>query len=373
MKKIIYLLIISVFIISCSNDDTGSDTDKIATYKHQIRDLEKKIAEIEQNNKGDYTGLKIPVKVEQIELQPFSHEFVAAGELESVKEAFISPEINGQIIKIAVTEGNYVKKGQFLAKLNTVLIDKGIIELQAQLDLAKTVYEKQSKLWEKGIGSELQYLQAKNSFETLNSSMETLRAQKDLATITSPINGIIETIFQKTGELASPGMQLMQIVNLDELYVNVQLSEAYLPVINKGDIVKVSFPSYPGLVYEEPVYRTGNVINKQNRTFVVQIRIDNKDGKLKPNMLANITINDYNKEHAIVLPSILVREDMEGEFIFISEKDNGNDIAVKKYISTGRSSKDKTEIIEGLEAGDFIITNGYNNVSKGAVLNIIEN
>jgi len=375
MKKIILLLTISVFIISCSsNNDTQTDTDKISSYKHQIKELEQKIIDIEKANAGaEYTGLKIPVKVETISAQPFSHEFIAAGELESISEAFISPEINGQIIAIAVNEGQHVKKGQLLARLNTVLIDKSIIELEAKLDLALTINDKQTQLWEKGIGSELQYLQAKSNFETLSNSIETLKAQKDLATIKSPIDGIIEEIFQKTGELAAPGMQLMQIVDLDELFVSVQLSEAYLPIVKKGDVVNVTFPSYPGLNFEEKVYRTGNVINKQNRTFVVQIKINNKNGELKPNMLANITINDYNSLDAIVLPSIIIREDMIGSFIFVVGEENGNNIAVKKYIVPGRSFKDKTEIVDGLAVGDKIITEGYNNISKDAVIRIIEN
>lgn len=374
MKKIILLLSISIFIFSCSsNNENQSDTDKISSYKIQIADLEQKITNIEKDNEGgEYIGLKIPVKVESISSQNFSHTFVAAGELESIAEAFISPEINGQIISISVSEGDYVKKDQVLAKLNTIVIDKNIIEIESQLELARTIYEKQSQLWDKSIGSELQYLQAKNTYEGLINTIETLKAQRDLAIIKSPIDGVVEDVLQKKGELAVPGIQLMQIVNIDELYVSVQLSEAYLPVINKGNMVEVSFPSYPGIIYNEPVYRTGNVINKQNRTFIVQVKISNKDGKLKPHMLANITINDYNNEEAIVLPSILIKEDMTGSFIFVVGKDNGNDIAVKKYVVRGRSFEDKTEIIEGLLDGDKIITNGYNNVSKDAVIKIVK-
>ncbi len=373
MKNIISILIISLIIASCSNNGEVSNADKIRDYKHQIKDLEQKIAvEESELTLSEYNGIRIPVRVETLELQPFSHTFMATGELESVSEAFISPEVSGQIVSVNVKEGELVEKGQKLAKLNTVMTEKGIAELNSQISLAKTVHERQSKLWEKNIGSEIEYLQAKNSYESLLRGLETLQAQMALATIESPIDGIVEEVFLKKGELASPGMQLMQIVDINNLIVSVKLSETYLPIINKGDDVIITFPSYPDLVLNEKVWRTGNVINKANRTFIVEVKIDNGNGILKPNMLANMTINDYNSEGAIVLPSIFIREDMEGSFIFITEKENGNDIAVKKYIKTGRSSNDKTEIVDGLSAGDIVITDGYSNVSKGAVISIMD-
>jgi len=167
-------------------------------------------------------------------------------------------------------------------------------------------------------------------------------------------------------------MQFMQVVSINQLYVTLKLSEAYLPAVKKGDIVEITFPSYPGLIFHEPVYRTGNVINKQNRTFIVQIKIDNKDGKLKPYLLANVKINDYNASNAVVLPSIIIKEDSKGSFIYTITNNNGNIIASKKYIQTGRSYIDKTEVIEGLNIGDEIITTGYNNVSNGSVVTIVK-
>jgi len=374
MNRLIIITIISIFLLSCSsNDNNNSDTQKLESYKERVKDLNKKIAKIEEDNSNkEYSGLKIPVKVETVALQPFSHSFIATGEIESIKEAFISPEIAGQIISINVTEGQQVIKDQLLAKLNTVIIENTINEIKTQLSLAKTIYEKQTVLWNKNIGSERQYLQAKNNYDNLQNKLKTLNAQYNMALIKSPIDGIVEDIRLKKGELASPGMQFMQIVNIDELYVTLKLSEAYISSIKKGDIVDISFPSYPGLVYSEPVYRTGNVINKQNRTFIVQIKINNKKGKLKPYMLANININDYNVDKAIILPSIIIKTDMNGPFIYVIGKDNDNYVSNKKYIETGISYKDKTEVINGLNIGDVIITDGYNNVSDGSVVTVIE-
>lgn len=373
MNRIVLIIALSIFIVSCSsNDEKGSDAEKLKSYKEQVERLNRKISDLEKSGISvEYSGIEIPVKTEKITMQPFSHNFIATGELESIEDAFISPEVAGQITEIYVREGQHVKKGQLLAKLNTSIVEKNIIEIKSQLNLAKIVFDKQSSLWKRNIGSEIQYLEAKNNYEGLDNKLKTLEAQYNMSIIKSPIDGIIDDIFMKKGELASPGMQFMQIVNINQFYVTLDLSEAYISSIKKGDMVDISFPSYPGITYGEPVYRIGNVINKQNRTFIVQIRIDNKDGKLKPNLLANVKINDYNIDKAIVLPSIIIKEDMNGTFTYVVGKESGNDVAIKKYIKTGRSYRDKTEVLDGLVVDDIIITDGYNNVSNGSVVSVI--
>ncbi len=372
MKKlIISILSLGMLAASCSAPEKDIN-DQIRDYNSQITDLKVKVAELEKQNKGDYTGLKVPVRVETLTTRPFNHSFMASGEMEAVNEAYISPEISGQITSILVKEGNKVKKGQLLARLNTVIIDKNIVEVKEQLTLAETVYNKQANLWDQKIGSEIQYLEAKNNFNNLTNRLESLNAQRDMAFVKSPIEGIVETINLKKGELASPGMQFMQIVNIDNLLVSLQLSEAYISAIHEGDMVTITFPAYPDLIYNEPVYRIGNIINPQNRTFIAEIKVKNKNHLLKPNMLANVTINDYNVDNAIVVPSILIKEDMTGKFLFMLDTLDNNTIAEKHYIKTGRSFNDVTEVIEGLDVGDIIITDGYNNISNGFVVDIFE-
>lgn len=372
MNKILILLIaISIFATSCSEPEKDIN-EQIREYKTQITDLNIKVAELEKQNKNEYKGLRVPVKAEKISQKSFSHQFMASGELEAINEAFISPEISGQITDIYVNEGEEVKKGQLLAKINTIIIDNSIIEIKEQLALAKIVYNKQSKLWKQKIGSEIQYLEAKNNFDNLSNRLTSLNAQRNLAYIKSPIDGIVENINLKKGELASPGIQFMQLVNIDNLYVTLQLSEAHISSVKKGDSVVITFPPYPELSFSQPVYRTGNVINPQNRTFITEIKIDNNNHLLKPNMLANVKINDYNNEKAIVVPSILIKEDMSGKFIFLIDTIENNTIAKKQYIKTGKSFNDHTEIIDGINIGDIIITDGYNKVSNGFVVDIFE-
>ncbi len=373
--KITFLISISIFLFSCESAEKENPVVQIETYQKQVRDLNKKIEKLESSvsnaETNEYNGLKVSVQTEKLKLQSFSHFFVATGEMETVEEAFISPEVGGQIVAIYVKEGEKVNKGEVLAKLSTAVLEKSIQEVQSQLNLAEIVFKKQSALWEKQIGSEIQYLEAKNAYEGLQNKLETLRAQYNLAVIESPIDGVVEKIILKQGEMASPGMQFMQVVNMDQLYLTAQLSESHLPIIKKGDVVNITIPSIPGFELSKPVYRTGNVINKQNRTFEVQILLENPTGEMKPNMLANIEINDYNHDQAIVVPSILIKKDLNGSFIYMVATRDGNKVAQKVYITSGRSYEDKTEVVSGLKSGDVIITSGYNNVSDGAVLNII--
>lgn len=354
------LISIGLFIISCGSPTKQAGEDGSNSAATEVVST-------------GYSGLKVPVSLTTLKPTAFSHYFVATGELESVEEAFISAEVAGLIVDIYVKDGDKVKKGQLLAKLNTDVIERNIIEVQSQLDLAETIFAKQTTLWEQNIGSERQYLEAKNSFESLQNRLATLKAQYDLHLIKSPINGVVEEVFLQKGEIVSPGMQFMYVVNIEELLAKAQVSEAYLAVIKKGDEVLVSFPSLPGITMQQKVSRTGNVINKQNRTFTVEVELENPDWKLKPNMIANIEINDYYKADALVVPSILLKKDLNGSYLYVAVEKNGEKIAQKQYVETGRSFKDETEILKGLNLNSVIITNGYNNVSDGAVLNVIAN
>lgn len=375
-KSIIITLFITALMSSCTQQDTQESIKKqIADHKSEMHSLDNQVSELQSKlNLLDTTSQKnnngIGVRVEKVKKQAFAHYFTAAGELETIHEAFVSPEISGQIVSISVKEGQYVKEGQQMAKLNTSLIEKNIEEVKTQLKLAETIYNRQKELWDKNIGSELQFLEAETNYESLKNKLSTLRVQYDMMIINAPISGVVEEVFQKEGEMAMPGMQLFQLVNLDNLYVSAKLSEAYLSSVKKGDTVVIEFPSYPGYKLKRPVSRLGNVINKQNRTFILQVKVDNADGLLKPNMLANVSINDYNSDSSIVVPSILIREDLTGKYLYVAQNNEGIWLARKKYVEMGITYEDKSEIVSGLKVGDLVIVLGYNNVSDGLELNL---
>lgn len=370
MKRILFIAIIVFLAASCGNNhDEESIRQQIKEYKGEVAELNIKIKELERSLEafGD-SGIvnTTPVVVKVMKEEAFHHYFQVSGTVEAMNQAYISPEINGQVKKILVDEGDRVSKGQLLAQLNTSITENTIAEVKTQLDLAETLYEKQSQLWEKNIGSEVQYLQAKNNMESLKSKLETLQAQLDMAYIKSPVNGIVDRINVEEGELAMPGMQMMLVVNLGQMKIIGEVSEKYLPVIHKGDQVTVNFPTYPGMGMEVPVARTGNVVNPGNRTFQVELRIDNVQSKLKPNILAEMTFMDYRNDQALVIPSIIVKKDLKGEYIYLAKNLDGKDIAKKVYITTGLSYQDKTEVMEGLKPGDRVITEGYTIVTDGS-------
>lgn len=373
--KYSFLAAVIVFLASCSAPETEqSIRDRIAANKKKITELNQEIAGLEKLlgdlNNDDNSSENIAVEVMDLTLSSFSHYIQVSGTAEAVRQAYISPEVSGQIREVYVKEGDYVEKGKLLAKLNSEVTESSIADLQTSLDLAGVVFEKQKRLWEKGIGSEIQFLNAKNNKESLEQKMQTLRAQLDMALIKSPVSGIVDKIYLKKGELAMPGVQLMQVVNLDELYINADVSETYLSDVREGDEVKVEFPVFPDKTLETPIYRKGNVINPNNRTFQIQLKLPNPDKMLKPNILSVIQINDFFADSAIVVPSSIIKQDISGSYLYAIMETGNKWTAKKVYIKTGKSYLDKTMVTDGLKEGMKVITMGYNLVSDGTEVTV---
>lgn len=372
------LLLISVMIMSifmsCEPKDelkelqSQLDTKKIelSTLKLEVRDLQTKIDELDTDkvNKG------IAVNVKKLTPIKFEHFFHANGSFEAVDYAYISPEISGQITKILVKEGSKVKKDQVLAKLNTDILENTIREVKTALELSTTVFKKQEELWNKKIGSELDYLRAKNEKQRMQDQLKTLQSQLDMAIITSPINGIVDNIEPNVGEMAMPGQLMMQVVNLDVFYLNVEVSESYLPYLNKGDEVSINLMAYGDYNIDGTIHRIANIINPENRSFKVSIKVKNENAMIKPNMLAEVRFKDFESEAALVVPSIIVKKDFKGNYLFVVGKLDGSLVAKKTYVETGRSRANETMIVKGLQANDQVIFGGYNQVVEGSLLSI---
>ena len=207
--------------------------------------------------------------------------------------------------------------------------------------------------------------------ESLENKLQTMQAQLEMAYIKSPINGIVDGIFIEVGEMAMPGFQLMQVVNLSKLNIHADVSEKYLPIIRKGDIVNLSFPTFPEIIMDVKVHRTGNIVKMGNRTFPVELKIDNIDDMLKPNVLALITFLDFSEDNALVVPSLIIKQDINGEYVYVAMEDESIVVARKVYITTGMSYGDETMVSSGLDPGTRVITEGYSLVTDGTEVNII--
>lgn len=368
MKKL-SLFLLAGLMAACSQD-TGREEirQKIAQYKkdrnalqQKINKLNDRLEEMEVSDAGTY---KIPVFVKTMKPDTFSHFINANGTVEAVQDAFISPQTNGQITHIYVEEGDRVEKGALLAKLNTSVIRSNMQEINTNLELARETFEKQKRLWQDSVGSEMQYLEAKNRKENLENRLETLREQLDMSQIRAPFTGIVENISQKVGEMGSPGMQMLHLVNLTRLKVEAELAEQYMPYLQEGDQLNVHFPAYPGMVKKTPISREGSVIDKESRTFTIEARIDNYSGKIKPNQICIVKVRDYYNTAAFFIPSNVIKQDMQGDYVYIVQDKEGTKVAHKVYVDKGRSYNNQTMITEGLEKGWKVITSGYTQVSE---------
>lgn len=374
MKQLIFFFIVIVTLAACSGSKDKMSKDdikkQIAEHKDAIKDLQSHLAEIDTLKNEE---LALSVSVKRIDYEYFEHHFDATGAVEAVKNAFVTPETNGQVKTIHVKEGQRVSKGQLLISLNASVLYNSIKEVKTGLELATTMFNKQQELWDKKIGTEVQYLQAKNQKESLEAKLKTLESQLAMSRITAPFSGIIDEIYVKEGELAAPGHQVIQLVNLNELYINADISETYLSKINEGDSVWVKFPSYPDIKVNTKIYRIGNVINQSNRTFKLQLKIKNIKEKLKPNSIAIIRIKDFESASTLLIPTFIIKEDVNGQFVYRIANKNNAEVAEKVYIKTGRSANNKTIVTEGINKGDKIIVNGYNIVKKGMKVKTVTN
>ncbi len=374
MKKYFLLVISLLLFAGCANRKKPGIEQQIIAYQKKVVAINKKIDRLQQKldkenrAKAITTGRKITVNVMKLKPTVFHHFFNASAEVESVHEAYISPEVSGQIEEILVKEGDHVKKGQLLARLNSDVMQDNIREVKTSLELASYTYQKQKALWKKNIGSELQYLQAKTNYESLQNKLATLQTEYKRSFIRSPIDGYVDAIDAKVGELAVPGQRFCHVVNLKKLYLNAQISESYLPIVHVGDPVEVRFAAFPSIVLHKRIYRIGKVINKQSRTFELQLKINNPKQLLRPNLLGIIRIKDYTNPHAIVVPSSLIHEDIQGYYLYVVVHRDGMELAEKRYIKPGKTFNDETEVVSGLKAGETIVTQGYNNVTNGSVL-----
>jgi RND family efflux transporter MFP subunit len=378
MKKLFILAAASIVLFSCQpKQQSAEDIRKqINAYKMEITELENSIQELQTilDQDTSLSNSEFTVLVNALEMQQdtFMHFVEITGNVESEFQSNISPEMSGQIKSILVEEGQRVSKGELLVLLKSDVTESGIQELKKSLELATTMYNKQKSLWDQNIGSEVQYLQAKNSKESLEKSLATLEAQLEMTKIRAPYAGIVDEIFAKKGEMATPGYQVLQLVNLKSLQIEADISEYYIPYLKKGDLVSVSFPTYPDMILDNVrIIRIGNIINPNNRTVKIQLTIPNPDEKLKPNMLCKVKVQDFVNNAALTLPTITIKKDADqNNYIYVVAEEDGRLISKKRKVVIGKSYGNTTEIVEGLQAGDRVITEGYNLVKNGTAIRL---
>ena len=362
-----------ILMVACGNSGDEAIKKKITVNKTKIAKLEKTIADLEkQLSDTTESHRMVPVVVKELKPETFNHYIVAYGDVEAENYANISPEGMGGIIRaIHVDEGQYVTKGTLLVSLNTDALNKNIEALKSTVELATTAFEKQQNLWDKGIGSEIQYLKAKTDKESAVANLESLRAQKRMSEVFAPFDGYVDKILMKKGELAAPGFPLIEFVNLSKLTITADLSESHLGKINKGDIVEAIFSNFPDDTIKTPIVRVSKIINRDSRTFQIELKLNNSSGKIKPNMVSELRIKDFSTDKALVIPSLAIKKDMTGNYVYtVKPAKDGKNIVFKNYINLDLAYQDKTMIAKGLKAGDKVIVKGHTMVSAGVPVNV---
>jgi len=286
----------------------------------------------------------------------FTHYLEVTGSVLSKKNVTISSETVGRILEIPAIEGMRVTRGQVLARVDSESIQRSIEELENSLSLARTVFEKQERLWNQKIGTEVQYLEAKSRKEGLEKSLASLKAQLAKSVIRAPFAGTVESVQVRLGELMQPGLPMFQFVGESDLFIEADLSENYINSIAKGDSVEISFPSINKNIASK-VSALGAIINPNNRTFKVEISLPNLT-EVKPNMLSVLKIKDYTNAESVVVPGHLILSDTKGDYVFAVE----NGVAKKKYVKRGYSSGEETEIVEGLTGTEILVDKGFREV-----------
>lgn len=361
-------------VISCAKETSDLDQKKktlqeyqneAALLKVKIDELSTEIAELDPEFARSERKAVLVTTI-QPKTGTFTHYVEVTGSVLSKKNVNISAEVAGRVQEVQAVEGMRVRKGQVLAVVDAESVDRNIDELKGQLGLATTIFEKQERLWNQQIGTEIQFLEAQNRMENLEKSLATLNIQKDRTVVRAPFDGTVESLMVRLGELVQPGSSMINFVGESDLYIEGDVSEKYVGVLQQGDSVQVVFPSIDKQL-ETKVTAIGAVINPNNRTFKVEVFLPRMD-LVKPNMISVLRINDYQSKEAVVVPSYLILQDNQGDYVFVVE-DNA---AKKKYIKRGMTQRNDTEILEGLEGNDVLIDKGFREVGNNTQVNISE-
>ena len=378
MKKILILSVLSLALFSCGSSEKEQSIEKLISSK-DVKGLQaKKVALQTEIATIEEALATLDVKVEEalvsvttVKDTIFNHYLEVQGSIDTKENILIQPEFSGTLTSLTVKAGQRVSKGQILGRVDDAGMSQQLASAENQYQLAKTTYERQKNLWDKKIGSEIQYLQAQTQMVSAQKAVSQIKAQLSKTVIRAPFSGTIDEVFVEKGEVVAPSAQgLMRIVNLGNMYVSTTIPESYIGKLKVGDNVDVFLTSL-GKTYKGKVRQVGSFINPNNRSFGIEVSVPNPENLLRPNQVAKLKIIDYVSKDAIIVPTGVIQEDANHDkFVFVVEGSNGKTGKAKKVIvKTGKSSDNVTEILSGLSANDIIVTDGVNNISEEMKLN----
>jgi membrane fusion protein (multidrug efflux system) len=343
--------------------------DAMNTMKVELNEINNGISLLDENER-----LTLVSKYE-IQQTIFNTYIEAQANLKTRKNVLILPEFQGTLEKVFVSEGQEVKKGQLLAEINDSGLNEQYEQMVIQAEFAKENFERTQRLWDNNIGSEMQYLKSKTDYEASEKMVDQMKDRLSKTKIYAPFDGEIDEIISNVGSNLIPGVsQILRLVNLDIIYAESFVSEKYISFIGEGTEAIVQIPLL-NMEYRSSVNQTGNFINPSNRTFRIEVPVENFDNRIKQNLDAKIKINIYKKDAAIVIPLRIVREDALGKnFVYVMSEDNkeGVYLTSKQFITLGNKSEDKVEVTEGLDLGDIVVLEGAYSVEDSQRVKLID-
>lgn len=382
MKKI-FILFLIISITSCDNNSTlqsildSNDVDKIKLKRKEIaesqQDFFNKLLVIDNKLDKLNTNPQLPI-VEVLAVNPviFEHYIQVQGSVKSDELINIFPEFSGVAKAIYVKSGDVVKKGQRLIKIDDGGLKEQLSQLEIGFELTKTTFERQKRLWDQNIGSEIKFLETKSMYEAQKQGINQLKKQIKKTLIEAPFSGTIDNVVVKKGEVVYPGRSnLMMLLNLDNLYIESNVPEKHIASINSGNKAIVHFPLLDKTI-STTVRQSGSYINPINRTFKIEMDIEKNDLNIKPNLNSKVKINDYSNDSALMINQNFISIDSDNkEYVYkIYNKDNKTYVS-KTIISTGKNDGIKIEVLSGLNAGDKVVSEGVRKLVNNARVKII--
>ncbi len=372
MKYYIPFVLFAAVLASCGNkaDSLQAKKEQLAKYRKEAAELSLKIRELEKEiaSKDSSSAKTKLVGVQAVAPGAFSSYVSVQGRVDADQSTIATSQAMGVVTRVFAQVGQNVSAGQTLAELDNTVLVQGINELKQQLEFATTVYEKQKALWDQKIGTEVQYLSAKNNKESLEKRMRTMNEQLELYKVKAPIAGTVDEVNVKVGQNMAPGIPAFRVVNLSGLKVKADVAESYVALIQKGDKVKVILPDISREV-DASVSFVSRIIDPINRSFKVEVNMPNAQD-LRPNMLAVVKVVDYQKADAISVPISTIQTSDGGRYVVVARDEKGKKIARKLYLEVGRESDGRAEIISGLRSGDELIVTGFQNLNEGEEVTI---
>ncbi|GAB3546759.1 efflux RND transporter periplasmic adaptor subunit [Spirosoma fluminis] len=376
MKAYYAIALTTSLLVACGGEKNSNDLqgkrEELAELKSQQTELATKIKALETEvakadpKKTQEVRLK-DVTVAAIAATTFKHFVELQGTIDAKNNVQVSPKSGGVVTAVYVKEGDNVRAGQTIAKIDDQILRESIAEIRTQLSLANTVFEKQANLWKQQIGTEIQYLQAKNNKESLERRLSTLNAQLSQSNVTAPISGVVDQVNVKIGQSAAPGVGLVRIVNLSQLKVVAKVADTYSGSVRKGDAVMIRLPDL-NKELNSRISFVSTTVDPLSRTFTIEAPLPS-DNTLKPNMLAQVKINDQTQGNAIVINQNLIQSTENGQLVYVAVNEGNKKIAKARTVKTGQAYGGKVAITQGLQAGDKVVTAGYQDLVDGQPIN----